>query len=235
MRKSFPRLAFFVSLILQTGFSAYAQAKPGADVGAPVVAQFLASIRLEPGAARTLTEKETAELIALAAELRLNVFELLDGAYRYASRIGGRIVLPGNELRKAAAAFDMGGPRVRALLPIDKTERIEVGAVLASGQNAMDVYLKDKHSEFIELGTAVMESRFGFRRIAPKLFSEAYGVKVQRFPVSTELQKLELYAPAKGAIYVKALNRPKRWNLNIVTRLAGAESGKDGGDRADAD
>jgi len=69
----------------------------------------------------------------------------------------------------------------------------------------------------------------------PRLFAEAYGVQVKRFPVSTELQKLELYAPAKGAIYVKALNRPKRWNLNIVVRLAGAEAGKDRGDSADAD
>jgi len=29
------------------------------------------------------------------------------------------------------------------------------------------------------------------------------------------LERLELYEPGKGAIYVKGLSRPKRWNLDV--------------------
>ncbi len=210
-----PRLYAAVMLV----FLAIAQVsaeKLGADAASPKIAAELAALRLSAGATHTLTEPETRSFIALAAKLSINVFELIDGAYRYAASAGVRFVLSGDALRAAAASFDLGGERIEALLPIDKTSRLEFGAVLAPGQEAMDVYLNGPHSRFIELGTAVMDSRFGFKRLEPLLFSEAYGVKVRRFPISTELEKLELYEPAKGAIYVKALSRPKRWNLRVV-------------------
>lgn len=193
--------------------------KIGADAAAPAIAARLAALRLSAGSTYTLTADETRSFIGLAARLSINVFELLDGAYRYASSAGIRFILGGDELRAAAASFDMGGERIDALLPIEKATRLEFGAVLSSGQEAMDVYLNEPHSEFIELGTAVMDRRFGFKRLQPRLFADAYGVKVKRFPVSTELEKLELYDNAKGAIYVKALNRPKRWNLRVIRAL----------------
>jgi hypothetical protein len=205
-------LAFFTSGL-------FAAEKIGADAAAPAIAAALAALKTPPGTSRVLTEAETRSLITLAAQLSINVFELLDGTYRYASSEGVRFILSGVSLRSASTFFSMGGERVESLLPIEKTDRVELGATLVFGQEAMDVYLTQPHSDFIELGTAVMERRFGFKRLEPKLFAEAYGVKVKRFPISTELDRLELYAPAKGAIYVKALNRPKRWNLNVIRFL----------------
>lgn len=208
-----------VLMLAFIGVSLPAAEKRGADAAAPFIAAELSAMGLKSGDAHTLSEGETRSFIALAAKLSINVFELIDGAYRYASSANIRFILLGDSLRIVAASFDLGGERVEALLPIEKTSRLEFGAILAIGQEAMDVYLNGPHSEFIELGTAVMDSRFGFKRLSPRLFSDAYGVKVRRFPISTELDKLELYAPAKGAIYVKALNRPKRWNLNVVRTL----------------
>jgi hypothetical protein len=209
------RFLFSLMLALCTvGFSA--AEKIGADAAAPAIAEELAALKTQRGTTRLLTEAETGSLIALAAKLSINVFELLDDTYRYASAEGVRFILSGASLRSAATSFDMGGERIDSLLPIEKTDRVELGATLKGDQEAMDVYLTAPHSDYIELGTAMMERRFGFKRLEPRLFAEAYGVKVKRFPISTELDRIELYAPAKGAIYVKALNRPKRWNLNVI-------------------
>lgn len=211
---------FLFSLLLcLCAFGLPADERIGADAAAPAVAAELAALQIGRGTTHLLTEAETGSLIALAAKLSINVFELLDDAYRYASAAGVRFILSGASLRSVSASFDMGGERIESLLPIAKTDRVEFGAIVTVGQEAMDVYLTGPHSDFIELGTAVMERRFGFKRLEPRLFAEAYGVKVKRFPISTELEKLELYAPAKGAIYVKALNRPKRWNLNVIRLL----------------
>lgn len=193
------------------------QAKPGADGGAPFVAEFLSALPLSAGVPYVLAEGEVDRLFGLAARKTLNVFELLDGAYRYLEPRGLRVVLSGAALRRAAKDYDVGGERIEALLPFEKTERVELGAGMKAGEEAMDVYLSAPHERYIEIGTALMERRFGFKRLAPNLFDEAYGVRVKRFPVNTELDKLELYAPVKGAIYVKALSRPKRWNLNPVS------------------
>ena len=70
--------------------------------------------------------------------------------------------------------------------------------------------------KYIEIGTAVYAPRFGFRKLSPLLFDQAYGITVKKLVINTTLEKLALFEPGKGAIYVKALSRPKRWNLNVV-------------------
>ncbi len=213
-RTAVASLALFLSFV-----PAIAQGRPGSDGAAAAVAAHLAALPFSKEGPYTLTKSQTSALLGLAADLKINVFELLDCSYRYLAPNGFRAILGGNELRSASANFDMGGDRVDALLPIAKTERIEIGYATKSGEQAMDVYLAEKHSDFIELGTAVMDARFGFKRIGPSNFEEAYGIKVQRFPISTELERLELYEPVKVAIYVKALSRPKRWRINQIIRI----------------
>lgn len=200
--------------------AAFGQTRIGADAGYPRVAALLETFPFAEAKQRVLTPEETTALLTLAGEIALNVFELLDDAYRWAAPRGIRLVLDGASLRASAANFNMGGARIDALLPIEKTDRIEIGAVRTPGQEAMDVYLAREHAEYIELGTAVMAPRFGFRSLSPNLFDQAFGIEVKRFPFSTTLEKLELYSPGKGAIYVKALDRPKRWNLNVIKPLS---------------
>lgn len=190
--------------------------KPGANGGAPLIAEFLSALPLKSGYTYVLEESEVAGLFDLAARNALNVFEVLDGAYRYLEPRGFRVTLKGTALRKMTEKFDVGGERIEALLPFEKTERVELGAKTKAGEEAMDVYLNAPHERYIEIGTAIMEMRFGFKSLAPNIFDEAYGIRVKRFPFNTELSKLELYAPVKGAIYVKALSRPKRWNLDHI-------------------
>jgi len=191
---------------------------PGAAAAYPAVQRYLEELPFTASAAYDLTTVEIEQLVGIAADSFINIFELLDCAYRYLGPRSFRARLSGDALRDAERNYDYGDDRIKALIPIEKIAFVEVGAPVVSSRNAMDIRLFRAHSQYIELGTAVMEPSFGFRRMSDGLFEEAYGVAVKRFPFSTELQKLELYAPAKGAIYVKALSRPKRWNLKIIKR-----------------
>lgn len=192
-------------------------AKPGANGAAAEVAALLAGFELPATGTALLDDGRTETMIALAARMRINVFELLDASYRYLAPLGFRISIPGSSLRKTEALYDFGRERVRALLPVDVIERIEIGAVRNPEQKAMDVWLSEPREEFIEIGTAVYQTRFGFEKLSPLRFDRSYGVTVKRFFFSTVLERLELYEPGKGAIYVKGLSRPKKWNLWIVT------------------
>lgn len=212
-------LCSFLVTVFGACVSLGAQERPGADAVAPLVAAHLASLPFSRGFLYELSESETKALFESAARFKVNVFELLDCAYRYLEPLGFRAVLRGEHLRSAAAVYDFGGARVAALLPVAKTERIEIGTRNRAEDGAMDVYLTEDHSEYIEIGTAVMERRFGFRSIEPLSFLDAYGIAVKRFPISTELVRLDLYEPLKIAIFVKALVKPKRWRIDAVRAL----------------
>lgn len=192
--------------------------KSGADNAAPAVAELLATFPIQPNRLYVFSAAEIEQLLTLSAEMRINLFELIDGSYRYLAPRGMRVVMTGEILRAAEPRWDFGRERIRSLIPLDVLIRIESGAVIASGQKAMDVYLTTKREEDLELGIALYDTRFGFGKLEPKLFSEAYGVKVKRFPLTLDLVRLELYEPAKGAIWVKGLGIPKRWKLYVVTK-----------------
>ncbi len=203
----------------------YGEDRMGADYGAPFVASFLEALELPEGESYAFTYGDTEQALGLSADRGINIFELIDGMYRYLAPRGMRISISGDSLRRLQAEFDLGGERVLAILSVEKLRYLELGAVLSGlnsgpgGQSALDVYLDSPCSKYIEIGTASYEERFGFKTITPLLLSDAYGITVKRLFVNTPLTKLELYAPGKGAIYVKALSRPKRWNLDIISRI----------------
>lgn len=122
-------------------------------------------------------------------------------------------------MRKIQPLYDMGKDRVLALLPVDKMIKLETGASFNTAQKALDVYLEEEHQAYIEIGTAMYQKTFGFAKISPLLFSEPYGIMVKKMIFATPLEKLELYAPGKGAIYARGISKPKRWNLWVITKI----------------
>ena len=104
-----------------------------------------------------------------------------------------------------------------AILPVDKLLSLETGAVFSSEQCKMDIFLDSVHETYIEIGTAHYEIHCGFKTLSPLLFSQPFGISIQKLFLRAPLEKLELYAPGKGAIYVKGLSHPKRWNLDVIT------------------
>jgi len=204
---------FFLSL-----FSAFAEDnRLGANSAATPVAAFLKTLSLQQGKINNCSVQDTEKLIALAAKLHINVFELLDCIFRYIDPLNIRISLSGTALRNLQTNYDLGGERVLAILPVDKLTSLETGAILSPEQSNLDIYLNAVHETFIEIGTAYYEIHCGFRKMSPLEFSQPFGISIKKLFLRTPLEKLELYAPGKGAIYVKGLSHPKRWNLDVIT------------------
>lgn len=208
---------FIFSVYFLSAQSIDAQTRLGANNAAPAVHNFLEKLPLVSGTVYTLSAQETLEIVKLSSAIGINVFELIDCTYRYLSPKNMRITITGTALRNTKNTYDLGEERIEALLPIDLMISLEIGAVLSSGQHAMDVYLMSKHQSDIEIGTAFYESKFGFSRISPLLFSEPYGVSVKKFLFTSTLDYIELYEPSKVAIYAKNVSRPKKWVIRTIT------------------
>lgn len=191
----------------------------GADLAAPSVTAFLKTLPLKTGQMYIFSAQDTERFIDLAAEIHINVFEALDCTFRYITPLNVRVTVLGSELRKLQSRYDLGGERVLAILSVDKLRYLETGAILTPGQYDLDIFLDSPTEKYIEIGTAVYATRFGFRKMSPLLFDQAYGITVKKLVINTTLEKLALFEPGKGAIYVKALTRPKRWNLDVVRKL----------------
>jgi hypothetical protein len=191
----------------------------GADLAVPEVTAFLKTLPLKPGQMYAFSSADTERFIDLAARIHINVFEALDCTYRYIKPLNARVKVVGSDLRSLQSRYDLGGERVLAILSVDKLRYLETGAALAPGQFALDIFLESQTEKYIEIGTAVYSARFGFKRISPLHFDDAYGITVKKLIITTTLERLELFSPGKGAIYVKALSRPKKWNLDVVRKL----------------
>jgi hypothetical protein len=188
-----------------------------ADAFAPRVASFLEGLHAQPGAVRNLDKPETLALIGVGAKHGMNVFELFDAVHRWAVAANVRFHIGAEGLHEATRVYDIGRERVRSLLPMDLMTSLEVGAALSSGQVALSAALAAPYSEYVEIGTIRLATSFGFAVLEADRFLRPYGISVARFPVSASLNRLELYAPHKGAIYINNVPRPKRWNLWPIT------------------
>jgi hypothetical protein len=205
----------FISLSLP----AFADSRLGANKAVPTVFAYFDSLHIAPSTQYTLSDSDLERLFGIAADIHINVFEIIDCANRYSKPKGIRIQILGQTLRKMQSLFDLGGDRVLAIIAVNKLLKLETGARQTDDQKDLDIYIDSLTETDFEIGTAMYQQRYGFATVSPLLFSGAYGVMVRKMVFSTPLEKLELFAPGKGAIYVKGLTRPKRWNLDVITRL----------------
>lgn len=206
-------------LLLSVFSSLHADSRLGADKAMPYMTDFLETLPLVPGTVYELNEEETGKVIRLAADIHINVFEIIDCSFRYITPKNCRIRLDGALLRKQQSVFDLGGERVLAILAVDKIKFLETGASFTQDQHDLDIYLSEPAETYIEIGTAVYNTHFGFKKMSPLLFEDAFGISVKKLLFSAPLIKLKLFAAGKGEIYVKGVPRPKRWNLDVITYL----------------
>jgi hypothetical protein len=184
-----------------------------ADSSAREVASFLDGLRAARGSNRSLDAEETLALIGVGAKQGLNVFELFDAVHRWAVVADVRFSFATEGIHEAVRVYDIGRERVRSLLPLDLMTSLEVGAALSPEQPALAATLAEPYSDYVEIGTINLAASFGFGAMEPDRFLKPYGISVSRFPVTASLDRLELYAPHKGAIYIYGMPKPKRWNL----------------------
>lgn len=204
---------FFTTKVFTNGFGI------GSDNAAPFIKEVLESFPIQNNEIYILTDSDTEKLISKAADIEINIFELLDCAYRYLSENKFRIEIKGTSLQKLMEDFDFGRDRIPALLPIAHIERMQTGAVFEENQHALDMYLTNPYEKYIEIGLAMYKTKFGFGKIEPNLFSQSFGMQVKKFGIKKSIEKIHLYENGKGAIYAKGFIRPKRWNLWLITRI----------------
>ncbi len=191
----------------------------GSDEAFPKIQELLKNIEIPQNQIYTCTDKEVEKLISSAAEIQINVFELIDCVYRYLSKNEMRIEIKGSSLQKLMTEYDYGGPRVLAIMPIQLVKTIYLGHVFTEEQKALEVYLTEEYENYIEIGTALYEKEFGFKTLKPNLFTDSYGMKVKKFGIKLRIKKIHLYEPGLGAIYARGFFKPKKWNLWLITKI----------------
>ena len=191
----------------------------GSDAAFPKIQKIMQTINIPQNTVYTLSDSEAEQLIAAAADIKINIFELFDCVYRYLSKSGLRIEIRGSSLQRLMGDFDYGEERILALIPIPKIIKIHTGAAFEKGQKPLQIYLDGIYENYIEIGTAIYQTEFGFNKIEPNLFSDSYGMTVKKFGIKRPIKKIHLYENGKGAIYAAGFFKPKRWRLWLITRI----------------
>lgn len=218
---------FFCSVLsIVLLFVVFAKENPGIGIGAdaayPYIEKELEAINFKSDLLYTMSNADIKSLVNKSAEIEINIFELLDCMYRYLARRNYRVKILGSELQELNKEYFLDNGMVGRLFPIEKLDYIEAGAVFEKSDNAIDVYLLEKHSADLELGTGFYEKHFGFKKVEPLLFSKCFGIKVKANILNIRLSasKLELYDRGKGSFFVRGFYRGKHWYLDLIKKRA---------------
>ena len=137
----------------------------------------LSNISGESGVLRPLDLEILTRMLEYADKQGKTIFELLNESFLYLQDRGLRIRLDGDDLRDLNRRFELGGRRVNTLLPVEQIDHIEIGSVLQKNQAAMEVFLFEKHSDFLELGDFYLSEQFGFTGLEEGWYLGGFGVK----------------------------------------------------------
>ena len=190
----------------------------GADTAYPVLEKMFSEMQIPKSTVYTVTDQDMAAMLDKSVELDINLFELLDCIYRYLAPNHKRFEISGTVLRNAQTTYSYGDP-IETLLPIEKMEKIQVGACFTQEQKPLDMWLREPYSVFIKVATAVYDTRCGFGKLEPLNFLEPYGMQVKKWNIIKNIRKFQLFEPGRSAVYAEGFFRPKRWWVDSVTRI----------------
>ena len=198
-------------------FSLYSFGK-GADAAYPILEKMFSEMQIPENRLYIVSEQDMATMLDKSVELDINLFELLDCIYRYLAPNHKRFEISGTVLREAQTTYSYGDP-IETLLPIEKMEKIQVGACFTQEQKPLDMWLSEPYSVFIKVATAVYDTRCGFGKLEPLNFLEPYGMQVKKWNIVKNIRKFYLFEPGRSAVYAEGFFRPKRWWVDSVTRI----------------
>lgn len=189
---------------------------------------------LVPSSGR-LTLDQTKSLLDLSRRNSWNAFDLLSELGKNLQTRGLRIEIQGQDLRKAGETYRLGDHRVFAILPLDKLTRISLGYTQNPDKiPALEVWLKETHGSFLELGDFSLQTYYGFRRLEGKALDGSFGATVKNGPLTLNLEKIERVPDPTGgnnpnfiAIHVQMFFRPKRWHIDPIRLWLPEESRED--------
>ena len=198
-------------------FSLYSFGK-GADAAYPIFEKMFSEMQIPENKLYIVSDQDMATMLDKSVELDVNLFELLDCIYRYLAPNHKRFEISGRVLRNAQTTYSYGDP-IETLLPIEKMEKIQVGACLTQEQKPLDMWLSEPYSVFIKVATAVYDTRCGFGKLEPLNFLQPYGMQVKKWNIVKPIRKFHLFEPGRSAVYAEGFFRPKRWWVDSVTRI----------------
>lgn len=198
-------------------FSLYSFGK-GADAAYPTLEKMFSEMQIPENKLYIVSDQDMATMLDKSVELDINLFELLDCIYRYLAPNHKRFEISGTVLREAQTTYSYGDP-IETLLPIEKMEKIQVGACFTQEQKPLDMWLSEPYSVFIKVATAVYDTRCGFGKLEPLNFLEPYGMQVKKWNIVKNIRKFYLFEPGRSAVYAEGFFRPKRWWVDSVTRI----------------
>lgn len=190
----------------------------GADAAYPILEKMFSEMQIPENKLYIVSDQDMATMLDKSVELDINLFELLDCIYRYLAPNHKRFEISGTVLRNAQTTYSYGDP-IETLLPIEKMEKIQVGACLTQEQKPLDMWLSEPYSVFIKVATAVYDTRCGFGKLEPLNFLQPYGMQVKKWNIVKPIRKFHLFEPGRSAVYAEGFFRPKRWWVDSVTRI----------------
>lgn len=186
--------------------------------------KILEQIPIEANSVYICSDNDMENLIAAAADLNLNIFELFDCAYGYCAANGKRIEINGSSLNKLQNKFKLGDDVVLALVPFQLIIKIQMGITFDKKQYPLQFLLKDDYEKYVEIATVIYKKEFGFKNIEPNFFKNSYGMFVKKLGIKLSIKKIHLYGLGHAAIYAKGFYKPKRWALGAITRTYDTKS-----------
>ncbi len=190
----------------------------GADVAAPKIEEVIKTVDVPQGKVYVCSDQDVELLIATAADVQINIFELIDCVYRYLEKNKLRIKINGSSLRKLMDKYEYGDERILSLMPVPLINKIYLGYKLKKNDRPFEVYMKDKYEKYVEIATVLYEKDFGFTEMKPNLFLNSYGMKVKKFNIKLRVKKIHLYEPGYGAVYAKGFFKPKKWGFETIKK-----------------
>ncbi|MEL3906127.1 MAG: hypothetical protein P1P65_03715 [Treponema sp.] len=214
MKKRIFILFILLYLVRSAGFGL------GADAAYPALEKVLEQIPIAENTLYIFSDDELNQVLDTSADLVINLFELMDCLYRYLAPRNMRVEISGTSLRNARQIFDYGGHPIELLLPIGKIVKVELGAALDDTQQALDMYLDAPYSVYIDIATALYDTRCGFESVEPHIFSKPYGMHIKKWVMVKAVRKIHLYEALQAAAYIEGFYKPKIWHLRPIQKLS---------------
>jgi len=219
MMKNFWNLTiFFAVLFLIPVFPIFSQALAGPADGE--LAAIVDSIDAAPNEVTRINLEQFFRFLDYAEAHQRNLFELLNLVYPLLVERDLRYEISGSTIQDSERHYNIGGEKVRIILPIDSVIKIEIGKSNKPQQHALDVFIEEYYSaDFYGFGILHEETHFGFETITLNYFKDAFGMYAKRLFFSFDVSHLHLYETEEIAIHLKNFFKPKREVFKAVRSL----------------
>ncbi len=183
------------------------------------VETILGELRPNVRSTQTLNRDQVQEMLDYGADEGYMIFEVLNQMTIYLKDRNMRAEILGSDLREAKNRFSLGDEQIDVLLPVGKIERVELGRAFGNDQAPFDVYLREEHTDFLDVAYFDMETHFGFGTVEEDLFADGFGVRARRAFLRFRMSHMELEGSRRIRAHVHRFPRSRGMRFDAIERL----------------